>query len=144
MSNPRVATLHGSDVIGLLASGSCFGFGLALLITSLIFRRRVSDLGFIHYSGTATTIMDLQTWQDSLGGIMTFNPPSQLQEPPFPRQKLGSVRCCEKLHGDPPEIVVTPGRCDPWKDHRPFSFKAVGVKHDPPCWSHRIERAQSA
>jgi hypothetical protein len=38
MSNPLVATLHGSDVMGLLASGLCLGFGLALLISRLIFR----------------------------------------------------------------------------------------------------------
>ena len=38
MGNPRVATLHGSDIMGLLASGLCFGFGLALLISRLIFR----------------------------------------------------------------------------------------------------------
>jgi hypothetical protein len=38
MSNPRTATLHGSDVMGLLASGSCFGFGLALLVSGFIFR----------------------------------------------------------------------------------------------------------
>ena len=38
MSNPRVAVLHGSDVMGLLASGLCFGFGLALLIIRLVFR----------------------------------------------------------------------------------------------------------
>lgn len=38
MGNPRVATLHGSDVMQLLASGLCFGFGLALLISRLIFR----------------------------------------------------------------------------------------------------------
>ena len=37
MGNPRVATLHGSDVVGLFASGLCFGFGLALLIGRLIF-----------------------------------------------------------------------------------------------------------
>jgi hypothetical protein len=37
LGNPRVATLHGADVIGLLASGLCFGFGLALLISRLIF-----------------------------------------------------------------------------------------------------------
>jgi hypothetical protein len=43
MSNPRIANLHGSDVMGLLASGLCFGFGLALLISSLIFRGRVSS-----------------------------------------------------------------------------------------------------
>ena len=38
MGNPRIATLHGSDVMGLLASGLCLGFGLALLISRLIFR----------------------------------------------------------------------------------------------------------
>jgi hypothetical protein len=38
MGNPRIATLHGSDVMGLFASGLCFGFGLALLISRLIFR----------------------------------------------------------------------------------------------------------
>ena len=38
MSSPRVATLHGPDVMGLFASGLCFGFGLALLIGRLIFR----------------------------------------------------------------------------------------------------------
>jgi hypothetical protein len=38
MGNPRVATLHGPDVIGLLAAGLCFGFGLALLISRFIFR----------------------------------------------------------------------------------------------------------
>jgi hypothetical protein len=38
LGNPRVATLHGSDVMGLLASGLCLGFGLALLISRLIFR----------------------------------------------------------------------------------------------------------
>jgi hypothetical protein len=38
MGNPRVATLHGPDVMGLFASGLCFGFGLALLISRLIFR----------------------------------------------------------------------------------------------------------
>ncbi|MGI8988390.1 MAG: hypothetical protein ACR2I2_02260 [Bryobacteraceae bacterium] len=38
MGNPRVATLHRSDVMELLASGLCLGFGLALLIGRLIFR----------------------------------------------------------------------------------------------------------
>ena len=38
MGNPRVATLHGSDVLGLFASGLCVGFGSALLITTLAFR----------------------------------------------------------------------------------------------------------
>jgi hypothetical protein len=38
MGNPRVSTLYGSDVMGLLASGFWLGFGLALLISRLIFR----------------------------------------------------------------------------------------------------------
>ena len=38
LGNPRLATLHGSDVMGLFASGLCLGFGLALLISRLIFR----------------------------------------------------------------------------------------------------------
>jgi hypothetical protein len=38
MDNPRLATLHGPDVMGLFASGLCFGVGLALLISRLIFR----------------------------------------------------------------------------------------------------------
>jgi hypothetical protein len=38
MGNPRIATLHGSDVMQLFASGWCCGFGLALLIGVLIFR----------------------------------------------------------------------------------------------------------
>jgi hypothetical protein len=37
MGNPRVATLHGSDLMGLVASGWCCGFGLALLLSRLIF-----------------------------------------------------------------------------------------------------------
>lgn len=39
MDNPRVAMLHGSDVVRLLAAGSLFGFGLALLISGLIIFR---------------------------------------------------------------------------------------------------------
>jgi hypothetical protein len=38
MGNPRLAALHGPDVMGLFASGLCFGFGLALLIIRFIFR----------------------------------------------------------------------------------------------------------
>lgn len=38
MGNPRLATLRGSDVAGLVALGFCLGFGLALLIIGLIFR----------------------------------------------------------------------------------------------------------
>jgi hypothetical protein len=39
MGNPRVSTLHGSDVLGLIASGLCLGFGSALVTGRLIFRR---------------------------------------------------------------------------------------------------------
>jgi hypothetical protein len=38
MSNPRIATLHGADIVGLVASAWCFGFGVALLITGFVFR----------------------------------------------------------------------------------------------------------
>ncbi len=38
IDNPRVQTLHGSDVVGLIASGLCFGFGLGLLLCKLMFR----------------------------------------------------------------------------------------------------------
>jgi hypothetical protein len=38
IGNPRVETLHGSDVLGLIASGLCFGFGLALLLRRIMFR----------------------------------------------------------------------------------------------------------
>ncbi len=38
MGNPRVAALHGSDIVGLLAAGLCLGFGLACLANALIFR----------------------------------------------------------------------------------------------------------
>ncbi len=38
IDNPRVQTLHGSDVVGLIASGLCFGFGLGLLLSKLLFR----------------------------------------------------------------------------------------------------------
>jgi hypothetical protein len=37
--NPRVATLHGSDIFRLLVAGSLFGFGLALLLSALIIYR---------------------------------------------------------------------------------------------------------
>jgi hypothetical protein len=39
MDNPRVATLHGLDVVRLLVAGSLFGFGLAMLISGLIIFR---------------------------------------------------------------------------------------------------------
>ena len=32
LGNPRVQALHGADVLGLIASGLCFGFGLGLLL----------------------------------------------------------------------------------------------------------------
>ena len=32
MGNPRVQALHGSDVLGLIGSGLCFGAGFALLL----------------------------------------------------------------------------------------------------------------
>jgi hypothetical protein len=38
MSNPRVEALHGSDVVRLIASGLCFGVGLALLLRPFTFR----------------------------------------------------------------------------------------------------------
>ena len=38
LGNPRVQTLHTPDVMGLIAAGLCFGFGLGLLSSKLIFR----------------------------------------------------------------------------------------------------------
>jgi hypothetical protein len=38
IGNPRVQALHGSDVLGLLASGLCFGAGIALLLRRIILR----------------------------------------------------------------------------------------------------------
>ena len=38
LANPRVQTLHAPDVLGLIASGLCFGFGLGLLLSKLMFR----------------------------------------------------------------------------------------------------------
>jgi hypothetical protein len=38
LGNPRVQALHGPDVLGLIASGLCFGFGLGLLLGKLVFR----------------------------------------------------------------------------------------------------------
>jgi hypothetical protein len=32
LSNPRLAGLHGSDVVRLLASGLCFGVGFGVLV----------------------------------------------------------------------------------------------------------------
>jgi hypothetical protein len=39
ISNPRVAALHGSDVLQLMASGMCFGVTLVLLIVFIRDRR---------------------------------------------------------------------------------------------------------
>ena len=33
LSNPRIATLHGSDVVQLIAVGLCFGVAFAMCIT---------------------------------------------------------------------------------------------------------------
>ena len=33
LGNPRIATLHGSDVVQLIAVGVCFGVALATLVT---------------------------------------------------------------------------------------------------------------
>ena len=38
LGNPRVQTLHGSDVLALIAAGLCFGFGLGLLLSKPMFR----------------------------------------------------------------------------------------------------------
>jgi hypothetical protein len=38
LGNPRIQTLHAPDVLGLFASGLCFGFGLGLLLSKLLFR----------------------------------------------------------------------------------------------------------
>ena len=38
IGNLRFETLHGPDVLGLIASGLCFGFGLALLLRRIMFR----------------------------------------------------------------------------------------------------------
>jgi hypothetical protein len=37
IGNPRVQTLHGSDVLGLIASGLCSGAGLVLLLRRIAF-----------------------------------------------------------------------------------------------------------
>jgi hypothetical protein len=39
ISNPRLATLHGSDVVQLMASGMCFGVAIAMLAVFLRDRR---------------------------------------------------------------------------------------------------------
>jgi hypothetical protein len=39
LGNPRIQTLHTPDVVvGLIASGLCFGCGLGLLLSKLMFR----------------------------------------------------------------------------------------------------------
>lgn len=39
LDNPRVATLHGADVVRLIAVGWCFGIGATLLAMSFMPRR---------------------------------------------------------------------------------------------------------
>jgi hypothetical protein len=43
LSNPRVATLHGSDVVQLIAVGLCFGVALTTLITFVRASRSSTD-----------------------------------------------------------------------------------------------------
>ena len=38
LGNPRVQALHGTDVLGLIASGLVIGFGLGLLLSKIIVR----------------------------------------------------------------------------------------------------------
>jgi len=38
LGNPRIQALHRADVLGLIASGLVFGFGLGLLLSKLMFR----------------------------------------------------------------------------------------------------------
>ena len=38
LGNPRIQALHVSDVLQLIASGLCFGFGLGLMLSKLMFR----------------------------------------------------------------------------------------------------------
>jgi hypothetical protein len=38
LDNPRVQTLHGPDVLKLIASGWCFGLGVGLLLGKFVFR----------------------------------------------------------------------------------------------------------
>ena len=38
IGNPRIQTLNGRDVLQLIASGLCFGFGLGILLSKLMFR----------------------------------------------------------------------------------------------------------
>jgi len=35
--NARIQTLHGADIVGLMGSGLCFGFGLGLLLSKIMF-----------------------------------------------------------------------------------------------------------
>lgn len=39
LSKPRIATLHGSDILGLIGAGMCFGVG----VVGLLGRLRVRD-----------------------------------------------------------------------------------------------------
>ena len=38
IGNPRVQTLHGSDVVVIIAAGLCFGLCLGLLLSKPMFR----------------------------------------------------------------------------------------------------------
>jgi hypothetical protein len=40
LGNPRVQALHGTDVLGLIASGLVIGFGLGLLLSKILLRGR--------------------------------------------------------------------------------------------------------
>jgi len=43
IDNPRVQTLHGSDVVQLMASGACFGVAFGLLWAGASFPARLSE-----------------------------------------------------------------------------------------------------
>jgi hypothetical protein len=43
LGNPRVQALHGTDVLGLIASGLVIGFGLGLLLSKIMFRGQVAE-----------------------------------------------------------------------------------------------------
>lgn len=45
LGKERVATLHGSDVLGLVASGFCFGVCFAMLMTWFVTRKERSAAG---------------------------------------------------------------------------------------------------
>ena len=39
LSKPRVEALHGSDIVGIMASGFCFGIAFMILLTGYLTRR---------------------------------------------------------------------------------------------------------